>query len=248
MNPSLIRQAVPSVVSGVSMLCGLASVLMSSEGRFGWAGWLIVYSMVLDKADGAVARALGAGSALGVEMDSFSDFTVFGIAPAALTWFLATAAGAPVAWVAFAAAVCPLAAAVRLARFNVAGHDDHDFFSGVPTTFAAGLFATLVLSLIDLGLIVEGSPASSTGGAVAALPPAIIALSVLMLSGLRIPKLKRRASRALNVFQWSVAAVWVVLAAAQRLPEVLFLVGAGYLVAGCLAGRRTQAVGPGRAG
>ena len=39
-----------------------------------------MYSAILDKADGSLARLLKAGSEFGMQMDSLSDFAAFGIA------------------------------------------------------------------------------------------------------------------------------------------------------------------------
>jgi CDP-diacylglycerol--serine O-phosphatidyltransferase len=234
-NASPLRKALPSLVSLASMLLALASMVQSARGDFVWAGWLIVWCTLLDKADGTVARALHAGSPFGVEMDSFCDFTAFGIAPGALVWYLGTGAGQPVAWIAVAAAACPMAAAIRLARFNTVGFEDPDFFTGVPTTFAAGVFASLHLSLVDLGL---------TAWEPRVLPSVLLAFAVLMVGGLRVPKLKKRSCRAFNVFQVAGALACVGLSVARVLPEVLFVLTFAYLLVAPIVGRRFD---PGRA-
>ena len=226
------RLALPNAISATNMVLGLVSVAMSAAGRFEWAAWLIVYSTILDKADGAVARALGAGSAFGMEMDSFSDLTSFGIAPAALTWFALTASPGvePAVWVGFASATWVLSSSFRLARFNLVTHEDADFFTGLPTTAAAGVYATLFLSLRDLGVLRAASPA---------LPALVIAFAVLMVSGLRISKIKRRRSGIVNLLQGAAMATTVVLSAVRALPEVLLVLAVAYLLAGSLAGRRS---------
>jgi CDP-diacylglycerol--serine O-phosphatidyltransferase len=229
MDRSRLKAALPNLVSLTSMVFGLASVAMSAGSRFTDAAWLIVWSTFLDKADGSLARRLGVSSPIGVEMDSFCDFTAFGIAPGALTWYLGTAGGAHPAWVAVAACSAPIAAAIRLARFNAGGHEDHEFFSGVPTTAAAGLFASLSLSLDHIGLA-RVEPL--------VLPSVLIALSVLMLSSLRVPKLRRRKSRAFNVFQVSVAVACLILAVLRTLPEFLLVAALAFVVGGILAGLR----------
>jgi len=234
-NRKLLKIAVPNAISLASMGCGLASVTMAAVGRFEAAAWLIIYSCFLDKADGAAARALDAGSDFGVQMDSFSDFTAFGIAPAALMWFLGPAVGLPEGWSGFAAASFPFTASIRLARFNVAGHEDKEFFTGVPTTFAAGLLAATVLTFRDLALL----PAWAN-----ALPPVMILLAVLMVSPIRIPKLKGRDNRALNAIQIAAALAGLVVTVLRTLPEVLLALGLGYLVIGIAAGARSPSPGP----
>ncbi len=230
MDPRL-RQAAPTVISATSMFLALASCVLAALGRVEAAAWVIIYCGFLDKLDGIAARALGVSSPFGMEMDSFSDFTAFGVAPALLVWFAASElAGLPAAWVAASAFTFPFLAAVRLARFNLVTHSDPECFTGVPTTFTALLLASLFLTVHDLGLGEEGSLFL-----VAVMP----GLAVLMVTRLRIPKLKPRRSRAFNVFQVGTALVVLALSVLQVLPEVPLAVGMGYLVIGALVGRRT---------
>jgi CDP-diacylglycerol--serine O-phosphatidyltransferase len=231
MKSSPVRKAAPSIVTATSMVFGLISIVCAASGHFEWAAWLIVYSGILDKVDGSLARALGVGSDFGMHMDSFSDFLAFGVAPGALTWFVAQHAGLDtwlLAWAGIAAVTMPLAAAIRLARFNTIAHEDPDCFTGIPTTFAAGLFATFFLSVIDLGLPVE--PAFL-------LPSLAIGFAVLMVCGMRIPKLKGRRSRFGNAAQGVAVIILVVLAVLRMLPEVHFGAGVLYLVVGSFRSR-----------
>lgn len=234
MNPTM-RQALPTLVSATSMFLALASCVLSASGRVEAAAWVIIYCGFLDKADGIVARAFGVSSPFGMEMDSFSDFTAFGVAPAVLAWFAASGlAGVSGAWVAASAFTFPLLAAIRLARFNLVTHADPECFTGVPTTFAALLLASLFLTLRD---VVPGDAGSLF--LVAVMP----GLAVLMVTRLRIPKLKARRSRGFNLFQVGTAVVVLALSVFQVLPEVPLAVGVGYLGIGALVGRRMR--GPG---
>jgi CDP-diacylglycerol--serine O-phosphatidyltransferase len=100
---------------------------------------------VVDFLDGFLARALGADSAMGKQLDSLADLVSFGVAPALLVYhFLrlswaqhpsAMELNAVLLWPAF---LLPLAAAWRLARFNLAPVSQH-VFTGLPVP-AAGLF------------------------------------------------------------------------------------------------------------
>lgn len=230
-----LRLAAPNLVSLASMGLGLASVALSASGRFELAAWLVIYSCFLDKADGAVARALDAGSDFGVQMDSFCDFTAFGVAPGALMWFLGPQHGLPVVWCGFAAASFPMTASIRLARFNVAGFEDHEFFSGLPTTFAAGLFAATVLTLFDI---------SALPRAAHVVPSAMVVLAVLMVSPFRLPKLKLNRGRLVNTLQVVAACIAAVVAVLQVLPELPLAFGLIYLAIGALVGSRSPASRP----
>lgn len=227
---SRLRQAAPTVISAASMWLGLLSCVLAAAGRVEAAAWVIIYCGFLDKLDGIIARALRVSSPFGMEMDSFSDFTAFGVAPALLIWFAASGpSGVPDAWVAASAFSFPFLAAIRLARFNLVTHADPECFTGVPTTFAALLFAALFLTARDLQMGEMGSRFL-----VAVMP----GLAVLMVTRLRIPKLKPRRSRAFNAFQWTAALAVLVVSVLRVLPELPLAVGAGYLFIGALAGRR----------
>jgi CDP-diacylglycerol--serine O-phosphatidyltransferase len=105
----------------------------------------IALAAVVDFLDGFLARALHADSAMGKQLDSLADLVSFGVAPALLIYhFLrlswaqdpsAMELGSMLLWPAF---ILPLAAAWRLARFNLAPASLH-VFRGLPVP-AAGLF------------------------------------------------------------------------------------------------------------
>ncbi|XP_056278339.1 transmembrane protein 269-like isoform X1 [Pseudoliparis swirei] len=78
------RKNAANALSVANMVMGIASILSSLNGHHHAACWLVLIGYLLDSADGAVARRLGACSALGAKLDDFSDFTTFGIATALL--------------------------------------------------------------------------------------------------------------------------------------------------------------------
>src|SRR5690242_19968211 len=68
LNPKVRARAVlPSLFTLGNMLCGFSSVLLSFQGKFRVAAVLIGNSIVLDIADGAVARAVGAITPFGLQ-------------------------------------------------------------------------------------------------------------------------------------------------------------------------------------
>lgn len=227
-----LRRLPPSVVSAANMFVGLLSCVLSMSGRPEMAAWCIIYCGFLDKLDGILARLLNVSSPFGMEMDSFSDFTSFGVAPAVLVWAIGSdLEPLPHWWIAMGAFSFPLLAAVRLARFNLETHADEECFVGVPTTFAAMLLAAIYLSIEDLGISGAGIPF------VVALSPGFAAL---MVTDLRIPKLKPRKNRAFNCFQLLVAAAVLLVSVLRVLPEFPLAVGIMYLVVGARVGRRLR--------
>lgn len=117
------------------------------------SGWLIFLAMVFDALDGHVARLARTCSEFGAELDSLCDVVSFGVAPGFLLVKMCPyfAFYYPEAiWV--IAALLPVCAALRLARFNVETpeDDDHSKFSGLPSPAAAGSIASFAILFYTL--------------------------------------------------------------------------------------------------
>ncbi len=148
LNPRVrARATLPSLFTLGNMISGFSSVLLSFQGHFRAAALLIALSIVLDIADGAVARAVGAITPFGLQFDSLADLISFGIAPAVLVYTWALPAHPVWAW---AGAMFWLAcAAYRLARFNVTIDPmaDKRYFIGLASPAAAGVVITTVFAI-----------------------------------------------------------------------------------------------------
>jgi CDP-diacylglycerol--serine O-phosphatidyltransferase len=147
-----VRVTAPSLFTTANICCGFGSVLVAFRGEFTLAAALIAVSIVLDVLDGAVARAVGATSPFGVQLDSMADLISFGVAPAVLvhTWVLGDSPA--LGWVfAFLWLTC---AAFRLARFNVTVDPlaDKRYFVGLPSPGAAGVPVATVFALDDVAV------------------------------------------------------------------------------------------------
>jgi CDP-diacylglycerol--serine O-phosphatidyltransferase len=157
-----LRAVVPNAVTALALCCGLFGMRYGIAGDWTMAAGFIVLAAVLDGLDGRIARMLNGATRFGAELDSLSDVTAFGVAPAIILYqFVLTGldpAGAAhdywsrYGWLlALAHAVC---CALRLARFN-ASIDTHEqphksagFLTGVPAPAGAGiLFLPLYLWL-----------------------------------------------------------------------------------------------------
>ena len=128
------RLLAPSAFTTLNMISGFSSVLLAFRGHFTLAAVLIAFSIVMDIADGFVARLVGATSPFGLQLDSLADLISFGVAPAVLvhTWALRRVAGAAPGSSRFLWLSC---AAFRLARFNVTIDPaaDKRYFVGLPS-------------------------------------------------------------------------------------------------------------------
>jgi len=148
-----LRTLVPNAITAVALCAGLFGIRYGIAGEWEKAAGAIVLAAFLDVMDGRIARLLKGQSRFGAELDSLSDVTAFGVAPAIILyhWMLAqlgpgtqeAALWARYGWlVALAHAVC---GALRLARFNAAidaedqPHKSAGFLTGIPAPAGAGL-------------------------------------------------------------------------------------------------------------
>jgi CDP-diacylglycerol---serine O-phosphatidyltransferase len=148
-----LRTIVPNAVTALALCSGLFGIRYGIEGQWKLAAAAIVIAAVLDGLDGRIARLLNGQSRFGAELDSLSDVTAFGVAPAIIVYHWALHPLAPGStsfefWVrwgwifALAHAVC---CALRLARFNAnidaetQPHKSAGFLTGVPAPAGAGL-------------------------------------------------------------------------------------------------------------
>ncbi len=187
------------------------------------AAWIGLWAVFTDRLDGALARALRAQSAFGMQLDSLADLAAFGIAPAVLTFtFFSGRSGWGLLPLGAAACGYVVCAAARLARFNVhaAPGGTHEY-TGFPTTMTAGFVNTFVLAV-----------ASRTPPPAVArfLPLVIVACAIGMIAPIRVPRLERPKSAVLAVGLAAIVVGGVTLTALRRVPEFgLVTIGAWYL-------------------
>ncbi|HDG67872.1 MAG TPA: CDP-diacylglycerol--serine O-phosphatidyltransferase, partial [candidate division Zixibacteria bacterium] len=75
---------VPGIFTMGNMFSGFVSILHSTAGKTISGAWLIILGAVFDLLDGKIARMTRTTSEIGVQLDSFSDFLTFGVAPGVL--------------------------------------------------------------------------------------------------------------------------------------------------------------------
>ncbi|QQM28830.1 CDP-diacylglycerol--serine O-phosphatidyltransferase [Martelella lutilitoris] len=148
-----LRLILPNLVTVLAICAGLSGIRQAIEGKFPEAVMMLLIAAFLDGIDGRLARLLKASSKFGEQMDSLADIVNFGIAPALVSYiYLLDNAGTP-GWI--AALLYAIAAALRLARFNVMADRKRkaswqgEYFVGVPAP--AG--AIIVLLPVYLGFL-----------------------------------------------------------------------------------------------
>ena len=208
----------PNIITTASLFAGFYATIAGMNGRFGAAVLAILASVVLDAADGRVARLTRTQSNFGAQYDSLSDMVAFGVAPGLVvfSWGLANLGQA--GWVlTFLYIACT---ALRLARFNT--QSSLAGFTGQPSPAAATLRACTIWVWTEQG---GGAPSLLAASAVG-LVTTVMAL--LMVSNLPYYSPKRLGLKGRVPF---VALVLVVLSFAVLLadpPLMLLLLSAGY--------------------
>ncbi|MCL2155359.1 MAG: CDP-alcohol phosphatidyltransferase family protein [Leptospirales bacterium] len=159
------KSIIPNLFTMGNMLMGFVSILFSAKyvSPFGnhdylvVAGFLIFIGAIFDATDGAVARALHVESEIGRHLDSFADAVTYGIAPGVLAYqaflhelpelFCGVSSGI------IAAAIFPVCAVYRLARFNI--EDGGKGFKGLPSP-PAGMLVGIVPAMYSVNVLFVG--------------------------------------------------------------------------------------------
>ena len=223
-----IRVVIPNLVTLAALSMGLTSIRFASEGKFEVAVVAVIVAAVLDGLDGRIARAIRGTSRFGAELDSLADFVDFGVAPALILYFSSLQQIKSFGW--FATLIFSIAAALRLARFNVM-LDDPDkpawhgnFFTGMPAPAGA------IVGLLPLYFHLSSLPAPGWHLPVPLEISYVILVAFLMAS--RIPhfsgkKIGRIPREYFMVILFGVAATLLLLATFPM--EVMILLSLVYL-------------------
>jgi CDP-diacylglycerol--serine O-phosphatidyltransferase len=182
--------------------------------RIWWGSVFLFAAAAVDFLDGFVARLFKASSDMGRELDSLADVVSFGVAPGMILYQLlriAYAAGpagldVSAAWLA-PAFLLPMAAAWRLARFNLDPGQAYGF-RGMPTPAVGLLVASIPFILLYGDPAIQGWLLQPW-----VLYPLILLLSGLMVSDLPLMALKfRDAGFRSNLPKWVLLAVGIAAA------------------------------------
>lgn len=211
------RAAFPSTFTLLNLLSGFYAVVMTSQGDFERAAWLIVAAGLFDALDGMMARLVDGVSDFGIELDSLSDIVSFGVAPSFLLYeFGLDRLGLLGGVIAALPAIC---GAVRLARYNVSFSEKKDYFEGLPIPAQAAAVVALILVFDDVDWF-----NGLERGRVSILVPLVITLSVLMVSTVRFDALPKPTPRYLRTHKRQALALLIAILLLIFLQEVGLLI------------------------
>ncbi|MFK5878568.1 MAG: CDP-alcohol phosphatidyltransferase family protein [Flavobacteriaceae bacterium] len=160
-----MKKHIPNIFTLANLFSGTIAVINAVEGHLMIAGLFVLLGIFFDFFDGFFARLLKVPSELGKQLDSLADMVTSGVAPGIILMKLLEQTiakdnvigidlyifGYEFEWIALIGLIFTLAAAYRLANFNIDERQTSSFI-GLPTPAA-----TLVV--ISLPFILEHSSA-----------------------------------------------------------------------------------------
>ncbi len=207
-------------------MLGFWSITLSIRGEYEKAALAIVLAMVTDMLDGRVARATHSQSRLGFELDSLSDLTAFGLAPALLMYNWMLIPLGPRGWL--IAGLFALCAALRLARFNArADEPSTKYFQGIASTFAGGMVSATVWFV---GWLEVAPPFPRPLGL--AITSFFALLALLMVSTIPYPSLKAVKIERARAYPALVALIVFLVVVLLNHEPMLFGLGILYVLSG----------------
>jgi phosphatidylserine synthase len=255
---------IPNAITALGIVFGALGVQAALRGRPLAAAWWGLYCTLTDRLDGATAKALGATSEFGVQLDSLADLVSFGLVPPAVLYAYFSARPGlgwttPVMHALLAAAgiAFTLAAALRLARYNVkAAQGGEGHYRGLPTTMTAGLMLVLFLTCLKYSEAGLRYPEEldhlylldhiRLDIIVPYVPLLLVAGTAAMLSPLRVPKFGRTRSKITTFLLFGSAGLGYLAGLFHALPEYLAGGGLFYLGISIRYHWRTRAKGESR--
>lgn len=163
-----MKRHLPNLITLLNLACGTVAIVLTLEGQWRWAVYLVLAAAVFDFLDGFTARLLKAYSETGKQLDSLADMVSFGVLPAVFIYvvFKSLFQNQPadagkffdlLQWVVLISVLLvPAFSAIRLARFNTE-EDQGAFYYGLPTP-AHALFWTGIYWQFMQGGTIFGTP------------------------------------------------------------------------------------------
>jgi len=158
-----IKRSIPNTFTLLNLLSGTIAVIFAVQGQLVIAAYLVFLGIFFDFFDGFFARLLNVQGELGKQLDSLADVVTSGVVPGIVLFQLLKSKNAieifnteivswqtnEVEFLPFIGLAVTLAAAYRLAKFNIDERQTSSFI-GLPTPAAA-------LVVLSLPLILEYS-------------------------------------------------------------------------------------------
>lgn len=139
-----MKKHIPNLLTLCNLLSGCTGVVFAVRGNFSAVLICLLLSEIFDFFDGFSARALGAYSEIGKQLDSLADLISFGLCPSVclFSWYGIAHPEIPLLrWLPF---LLTAASALRLAKFNIDTRQSTSFL-GLATSGCALLLIPLAV-------------------------------------------------------------------------------------------------------
>lgn len=148
-----VKKHIPNLFTLGNLLSGTLAILYVVEDDFKMAAFMVILGIVFDFFDGFLARLLGVSGELGKQLDSLADMVTSGVVPGILMLKLiplSTNFSASYGYLSYLGLLLTLAAAYRLAKFNIDTRQS-DSFIGLPTPAMSLFVVSLPLIKMNTG-------------------------------------------------------------------------------------------------
>ena len=156
-----MKKHIPNLITLANLFLGCLAILGILSGQHILVFWMLLVAGFLDVGDGVAARILKVKSEMGKELDSLADMVTFGVVPGIAMVYLLKMAYCPdtgwlegSCWMPYIGFLITIAAAYRLAKFNIDTRQSNSFL-GVPTpantAFFIGLYMVYEANVLGLG-------------------------------------------------------------------------------------------------
>ena len=143
-----VRKAIPNTITSMNLLCGVVGVIFAFKDRPDIAFVMMLAAAVFDFLDGLAARALGAYSDIGKELDSLCDVVSFGVLPALMLHRTMVSLSGETVW-SYIPLLLAVFSALRLAKFNIDERQTSSFI-GLATPANAIFWGALIAAFPEM--------------------------------------------------------------------------------------------------
>lgn len=159
-----MKNHLPNLLTLLNLACGTVAIVLTIEGQWQWAVYLVLVAALFDFLDGFAARMLKAYSDTGKQLDALADMVSFGVLPGVFIYTIfkdlfinqaeeSTGFYQTLQWIILGSVlIVPAFSAIRLARFNVR-EPGGPFFEGLPTPAHALFWTGLFWQFMQDGLL-----------------------------------------------------------------------------------------------
>ncbi len=183
-----VSKLVPSILTLLGLCAGATAIRFALMSDWKHAVVAIVIAMVFDMLDGRAARAFGADTRFGAQLDSLVDLVSFGVVPGIVVFLWSLQAMSEAGWI--VTLIFCACSAIRLARFNIQSTMARDegatqanpYFTGLPMPASAFLAVFPMLLSFQIGDTYARNPEVTS--------VVMIMASALMISRVPTPSIK----------------------------------------------------------